>query len=86
MTRERKNKLRLTNYDYSSDGAYFITVCVKDRKQLLSRIVGGDDHIAPKVVLSQIGLKVQKYLIQIRGIDKYVIMPNHIHLIIIQIE
>ncbi len=41
MTRERKNKLRLANYDYSSDGAYFITVCVKDRKQILSRIVGG---------------------------------------------
>ncbi len=84
MNRERKNKLRLTNYDYSSDGAYFITVCVKGRKQLLSRIVGGDDHIAPKVVLTPIGLKVQKYLVQIIGIDKYVIMPNHIHLIIIQ--
>ena len=46
MTRERKNKLRLPNYDYSSDGAYFITVCVKDRKQLLSRIIGVDDCIA----------------------------------------
>ena len=45
MTRERKNKLRLPNYDYSSDVAYFITVCVKDRKRLLSRIVGGDDCI-----------------------------------------
>lgn len=84
MTQERKNKLRLPNYDYSSDGAYFITVCVKGRKQLLSRIVGGDDHIAQKVVLTPIGLKVQKYLVQIIGIDKYVIMPNHIHLIIIQ--
>ena len=41
MTQERKNKLRLPNYDYSSDGAYFITVCVKGRKQLLSRIIGG---------------------------------------------
>ncbi len=84
MIKGRKNSLRLPQYDYSSDGAYFITVCVKDRKQLLSQIVGGDDHIAPKVELTQIGLKVQKYLDQIRGIDKYVIMPNHIHLIIIQ--
>ena len=86
MNRKRKNSLRLPQYDYSSDGAYFITVCVKGRKQLLSRIVGCDDHIAPWVVLTPIGLKVQKYLSQIRGIDKYVIMPNHIHLIIIQNE
>lgn len=50
MIKGRKNSLRLPQYDYSSDGAYFITVCVKDRKQLLSQIVGGDDCIAVNVM------------------------------------
>ncbi len=31
---------RLENYDYSQNGAYFITICVKDRKPILSKIVG----------------------------------------------
>ena len=36
---ERKNN-RLEEYDYSQTGAYFITICVKERKKLLSKIVG----------------------------------------------
>ncbi len=37
---ERK-QLRLENYDYSSAGVYFITICSKDKKPVFSRIVGG---------------------------------------------
>jgi len=37
---------RLKNYDYSQNGCYFVTVCVKDRKNLLGTIpVGRDAHI-----------------------------------------
>jgi len=42
----RKNN-RLGKYDYSQNGAYFITICVKDRKEILSEIVGAgvlDSH------------------------------------------
>lgn len=38
---ERKQN-RLYNYDYSSSGAYFITICTRDRKKILSEIVGAD--------------------------------------------
>ena len=38
---------RLKEYDYSSPGAYFITICVKNRKQLLGHIVGDDAYIVP---------------------------------------
>ena len=38
---ERKST-RLKNYDYSSAGAYFVTICVKDRKQILSEIIKTD--------------------------------------------
>ena len=73
---------RLADYDYSQAGAYFITVCTKDRKCLLSTIVGGDAHIAPYTVLTPMGRVTQKYLLTIPGIDRYVIMPNHVHMIL----
>lgn len=43
---QRKN-LRLKDFDYSSHNCYFVTVCVKNRKPLLSSIVGDDAHIVP---------------------------------------
>ena len=79
---------RLRDYDYSTPGAYFITICAKDRKQLLGKIVGDDAHIVPKNYLSNYGLICDKYINSINvkyenvTVDKYVIMPNHIHLII----
>jgi len=73
---------RLKNYDYSSQGVYFITVCTKDRKCILSQIVGGDVLIAPQTNLTHCGEIARKYIESMPGIDKYVIMPNHIHLLI----
>ena len=73
---------RLVNYDYSQPGAYFITVCTQNRKCLLSTIVGGDAHIAPYTVLTSMGDVAEKYIQTIPGIDQYVIMPNHVHMIL----
>lgn len=77
-----RKKLRLENYDYSASGAYFITICVKDRKRIFGDIVGADALIRPKTELSNYGKTAEKYLRNIPDIDKYVIMPDHIHLII----
>ena len=78
---------RLQDFDYSTPGAYFITVCVKNRKNLLGRIVGGDALDAPKTFLSTVGEVVQKSILYGNGfggvtVDEYVIMPNHIHFIL----
>lgn len=73
---------RLKNYDYSSQGAYFITICTLDRKCILSHIVGGDALIAPQTNLTRCGEIARKNIESMPGIDKYVIMPNHIHLLI----
>ena len=45
-------------------------------------IVGGDAHIAPCTVLTTVGKVTEKYLKTIPGIDCYVIMPNHVHMIL----
>ena len=77
---DNRKRLRLAEYDYSQAGAYFVTICTKDNIPLLSQIeiVGDDAHIVP----TGYGQIAETYLKTIPGIDKYVIMPNHIHMII----
>ncbi len=80
-----RKPLRLDYYDYSSPGAYFITFCTHNRKHTLSRIVGAI-HESPNPQLTLCGRIVDAVLQQIPGhlhvtIDRYVIMPNHVHLI-----
>ena len=72
MELPKRKPTRLKGYDYSTPGMYFLTICVKDRKQLLGKIVGCGDFDAPKMILSEYG----------RILDKYIIMPNHFHLIL----
>ena len=82
---------RLKNFDYSSAGAYFITICTHNRKCLFSHIVGRG--LAPAEIrytaYGQIA-KEQLFLLEKRypflKIDQYVIMPNHIHVILMLSE
>ncbi len=79
---------RLKNFDYSiENGMYFITVCVKDKAELLCKIVGRDVLDAPRVLVTNTGKTVEKYIYSINNvervsIEKFVIMPNHIHLLL----
>ena len=90
MSRENlpvRRRNRLEGFDYSTPGAYFITICTDKRRNLLCQIVGGGALDAPQVELTEAGEIVKKYILsgnQMPGItvDKYVIMPNHIHIIV----
>ena len=87
MLPERK-KLRLKSWDYSTEGAYFLTICSKDRKCIFSHIVGRDILDAPDVQLSQYGQMVQDSLFYLSEKDSgivlhnWVIMPNHVHILV----
>ena len=74
----QRKSVRLAEFDYSSPGAYVITVCTQNRQPVLSQIVGDDAHIVPKPY----GLIVEKYIRNVPEIKKYVIMPDHIHMIV----
>ena len=81
-----RKPLRLKGFDYSTPGAYFITFCTHNRKNTLSRIVGAI-HESPEIELTSYGKIIDKIINNFpphlnAAIDKYVIMPNHIHLII----
>ena len=79
---------RLPHFDYSTPGAYFITICTQNRLPILSSIVGGGAFDAPHIQLTRAGQTVYKYIDSGNRIpeitaDKFVIMPNHIHLILL---
>lgn len=85
----KRKPTRLKYYDYSQPGAYFVTICTKDKINILSEINIGEGLCAlPKYKLTTAGLIVDetiKYVIESDNsvnIEKYVIMPNHIHMII----
>ena len=82
-----RKRTRLEGYDYSTPGAYFLTICTLQKQNLLGKIVGGGDLDAPKVRLSRVGRTAEKYIIAAKSmpgvrVDKFVIMPNHIHIIL----
>ena len=90
MTLPKRKPTRLKEYDYSTPGAYFITICTKNKEKLLSRIIVGEGLCAlPQNILAPIGKEIENSIQYINDnltgvkIDKYVIMPNHIHLIVI---
>jgi len=78
-----RRSIRLRGYDYSQCGAYFITICVQHRKCLFGKIVNGE------MILNEYGKIVELCLNAISThyqnviLDEYIIMPNHIHIIII---
>lgn len=77
---------RLKEYDYSQNGAYFVTVCTHDRRNIFSDIVGAI-HESPEIKLKPYGRIAEKYIniLPVRfdiNVLSYVIMPDHIHLLI----
>ena len=74
---------RLENWDYGSNAAYFVTICTQDRIHYFGEITNGI------MQLSEIGLLAKKYWLEIPEhfpfveLDEFVIMPNHVHGIII---
>lgn len=80
----KRKRLRLNDYDYSQEGFYFITICLKNRIKLLGKIKNIN-----YIELTREGKIVEEYIENIERIykntivDEYIIMPNHLHMILI---
>ena len=79
----RRRATRLRDYDYGQTGGYFITICVQDQKCLFGKIIDG------RMQLSEIGKtvvecwnRIPQHFFSVE-LDMCVIMPNHIHGIIV---
>ena len=100
MDLPKRKAIRLPNYDYSSPGAYFVTICTQDKQNLFWKSdTNTDKHIEADSAVSQnetplpadltkYGAVVNRAIKNIPAIypdvilEKYVVMPNHIHLLL----
>jgi len=75
--------MRLTNYDYSTPGAYFITVCVQDRRCVFGEIHQSQIYLnaGGKIVQNQWEWLHRQYDYLV--LDSFVVMPNHFHAILV---
>ena len=87
---ELKNRktTRLKGAHYNRNGVVFLTICTKDRRCVLSRIVGTGVLDGPQIELTSYGKIADKYIRQLNdfyddlSVESYVIMPNHIHIML----
>lgn len=79
--------IRLTTYDYSVPGLYFITICTDKKEQTLCKIAA-ENEAEYSYSLLPLGQQVEQQLNEISHfygnaeVTKYVIMPNHVHFIL----
>ena len=80
---------RLPSFDYAQNGVYFLTICTKEKACILSHVsVGAVIGRPPAIRLFPLGEAVEKALQEIPlhyedvFVDHYVIMPNHVHLLL----
>ena len=93
IIKKRRKKIRLNNFNYSSRGVYFITVCTADRRLILWKDVGDFMLGIPKLpreypsytIYGQAvfaGIKALDKIYDCVSVDNFCIMPNHVHLLI----
>ena len=86
MPPSRRKNIRLQGYDYATEGSYFITIVTKDRQHLFGEVVNGE------MVLNESGKIVESTWNDLVnhnpniGLDEFVVMPSHVHGIIVIFE
>ena len=78
---QKRKNVRLKEYDYSSKGMYFITICTKEKMDVFGKLVDNN------MIFNDYGNKLNDILMSFENekykIDYHQIMPNHIHFIVI---
>ena len=88
MDLPKRKQIRLPDYDYSVPGAYFVSICTHEKRCILSEITVGAIHESPAVRPTDAGIIVQRVVSSLPRrysnltVDHFVIMPNHIHLLL----
>jgi REP element-mobilizing transposase RayT len=78
-----RRSIRLKGYDYASEGIYFVTICTLDKKCLFGEVIDGEMR------LNELGKIVRDEWMrtpEIRpdvALDRMVVMPNHLHGIVL---
>ncbi len=84
MAKQLPNRptLRLKDYDYAQSGAYFVTICVKNRQCLLGSIIEGEMKLNPNGLITAESWTWLSTAYPFITLDEWTVMPNHLHGII----
>jgi putative transposase len=77
-----RRSIRLSGYDYSQSGAYFITICVLNRQCLLGTIINNQIQLSPYGKIAETSWQWLSQAHDYIESDEWIIMPNHLHGII----
>jgi len=99
MELPKRKRTRMKYFDYSRNGAYFITICTQKRQKILSSIKKnentqnvGEGLAPPEMELTECGKIAENNIKLINEkytnafLIQYVIMPNHIHIVLITVN
>ena len=84
--KHHRRSIRLKGYDYKAEGSFFVTICVQDKEMLFGKVINN------VMILNEYGIVVEYTWNDLPNhnkhihLDNYVIMPNHVHGIIIITE
>lgn len=81
--KHHRRSIRLKEYDYSQSGAYFVTICTYNRECLFGEIANGEMNLndAGRMV-QQVWNELLQFYIGV-DIDVFIVMPNHVHGVIV---
>jgi REP element-mobilizing transposase RayT len=78
-----RKSLRLSYYDYSQSGAYFVTFCASQHRQLFGEVQNGEMQLNAVGRVAAAQWKHLEYRFPEIELGEWIIMPNHIHGILI---
>ena len=79
MSFYNRKRVRLQNFDYSSQNYYFITICTNEKKC----IFGQPDRLNALGKIAEQNIQLISAIYDYAEVDCYVVMPNHIHMILV---
>ena len=79
----RNESARLQTWDYGSDGAYFITICTQDKEHFFGEIKNGQMRVSPAGAIAFVFWNEIKNRAKNIELGEFVVMPNHVHGILI---
>ena len=88
MELPKRKPNRLQEYDYSTPNGYFVTICTQNRRNLFWKNVGAITDRPENVPVTNLGMLARQSIEDIPryypvvSVDHFVIMPNHIHLLL----
>ncbi|WP_124640580.1 MULTISPECIES: transposase [Amniculibacterium] len=82
----RIESFRLKNWDYRNPGAYFITICTKNREHYFGEIVDGEMQLNENgIIAHNFWADIPEHFAHVR-LGEFVVMPNHVHGIILLVD